>query len=285
LVAFTLLTLCALVLSATAGLTLWAAAVCATLTGGVLVAGRRAVIAEQRMTAARADEPRPAQAGSRAGSGSASSAETDSAGPDTVGPSAAQTLADLDESPITARAKEGARGGRRPAVATKRTGDAFRLPEPLEITEVVTKDLEDQPRAGRPARRFTTPRPKTVAAPAEAPVAGGAEDVGSDTTSQDRSPSTTKGGPWTPAGVPAPSYTTMPNAPRWEPRPLTAADYAQARRAAEQATRRAAEEARAEGLETAATGQIKIPGRVIFSEDALDLDRAIAARRRAAGSN
>jgi hypothetical protein len=94
-----------------------------------------------------------------------------------------------------------------------------------------------------------------------------------------------RGGAWTPAGVPPPSYTTVSGAPRWEPKPLTSADYAQARRAAARATQRAAEEARAEGVETAATGQIRVPGRIIFSDGALDLDRAIAARRRAAGGN
>jgi hypothetical protein len=76
----------------------------------------------------------------------------------------------------------------------------------------------------------------------------------------------------------------MAAAPRWEPRPLTAADYAEARDAASRATLRAAAEARAEGVETAATGPIQVPGRIIFQDGALDVDRAIAARRRAAGN-
>jgi hypothetical protein len=75
----------------------------------------------------------------------------------------------------------------------------------------------------------------------------------------------------------------MPGAPKWEPKALTALDYAQARQAAVRATQQAAADALAEGVETAVTGEVKIPGRVVFSEDAIDLDRAIAARRRAAG--
>jgi hypothetical protein len=75
----------------------------------------------------------------------------------------------------------------------------------------------------------------------------------------------------------------MSGAPRWEPKALTAADYDQAEAAAAAETRRAAAAARAEGLETVVTGEIRIPGRVVFAEDAIDLDRAIRARRRAAG--
>jgi hypothetical protein len=75
----------------------------------------------------------------------------------------------------------------------------------------------------------------------------------------------------------------MPGAPKWEPKPLTATDYAQARAAATRATQRAAAESLAEGVATSVTGEIKIPGRIVFAEAALDLDRAIAARRRAAG--
>jgi hypothetical protein len=37
-------------------------------------------------------------------------------------------------------------------------------------------------------------------------------------------------------------------------------------------------------LESAATGKIKIPERVIFADDALNIDRAITARRRAASN-
>jgi hypothetical protein len=157
----------------------------------------------------------------------------------------------------------------RPAAAIPRGERAFRLPEPLEIKAVEAEEVR------REARRFTTPKPKTVAEPA-------AVEATPEEQPTPRPEET--GGLWAPRGIPAPSYTTMPNAPRWEPKPLTSADYAQARRAATEATRRAAEQARAEGVETAATGQLKVPARVIFSDDALDLDRAIAARRRAAGA-
>jgi hypothetical protein len=299
LIAFALLTVAALVLAVTAGLTWWAPAVCAALAGGVLVAGRRAAVAAEARAGATTSRAAAARAASPAGSAvSASEPRSRQPGSGSRGTGAiardgasASTKANERE---TRPAREGTESGsaetgtgraRRPAVAPRRTAQAFRLPQPLEITEVepaepvgAATDAESQ--AAPAPRRFTTARPKAV------PDQGG---EGDQSPTDGRGPRTrdaaAKGMPWTPAGVPAPTYTTVEGAPRWEPRPLTATDYAEARRAAAQATRRAAEEARAEGVETAATGQIKVPGRIIFAEAALDLDRAIAARRKAAGGS
>jgi hypothetical protein len=130
-------------------------------------------------------------------------------------------------------------------------------------------------------RRFTTTR-RTEPTPAgRAPMATSQLGAG--------------GSQWTPNELPPPTYTLMSPSPRWEPKALTALDYARARDAAARAAERAAEEARAEGSkvsEDAAVaglggspqgGRAKLPPRVVFTDNALDLDRAIVSRRRAVG--
>jgi SWI/SNF-related matrix-associated actin-dependent regulator 1 of chromatin subfamily A len=377
LIGFTLLAVCALGLTITAGLNPWAAAVCAALAASVLVAGRIAVVAEQRADAARAvpsPKLRPASgtAGGAAnvdskGSGSEARANAAAAGARadaTGGGERARTAARADAAGARAgAARTGARAGaaaagsearadaagatadlgaeglaggasetrgrpgyesgpadsrtrpgRRPAIPGRsRARGAFKLPEPLEIKAVSAEELTAagagrEPVASANGRRRMSPArpklvlgateqiPKAAALPQGEPISADQPEASAPTRRQPGDPvapevgqagsgPAAKGATWTPRGVPAPSYTLMSGAPRWEPKPLTATDFAQARRAAAQATQRAAAEARAEGLETAATGEIPIPGRVIFSDGALDLDRAIAARRRAAASN
>ncbi|MDR2347936.1 MAG: hypothetical protein LBD90_04830 [Bifidobacteriaceae bacterium] len=156
---------------------------------------------------------------------------------------------------------------RRPGVSGRVQGGrgVYHLPESVEIRPVELG--EPAPAQPPQPRRFTTARPTRVPQdPREA----------ADDAAPARKPSA-------PSPVPAPTYTMMPGAPKWEPKPLTATDYAQARAAATRATQRAAAESLAEGVATSVTGEIKIPGRIVFAEAALDLDRAIAARRRAAG--
>lgn len=281
--AFALLTIIGVTLSITSGLTVWAAVVCGALTGAVLVAGRRAVVVERRRTRSRMPDavarPAPGTAG-RAPAGQASvgrapagqaarpsaktaktarpSARAADSGQESHSRDGQSTGAHLEARASDGRAASSSEA-RRPGVSGRVTGGrtVYHLPESVEIRPV---------EAAPEPRRFTPSRPARVAPPApeSAPVA---------------QPKPARA----PGGVPAPTYTMMPGAPKWEPKALTALDYAHARDAATRATRQAAAEALAEGVETAATGEIRIPGRVVFSEDAIDLDRAIAARRRAAG--
>jgi hypothetical protein len=76
---------------------------------------------------------------------------------------------------------------------------------------------------------------------------------------------------WTPPAVPPPAYTLRAPAERWEPKPLTEADYEAARAAADRLTAAGPEE----------TGKIALPPRVIFGESAIDIDTAINTRRAA----
>ncbi|MDR0592983.1 MAG: hypothetical protein LBG60_06955 [Bifidobacteriaceae bacterium] len=322
--AFALLTVLALALSLTSGLTIWAGLVCGGLTGAVLVVGRRAVVAERRADSrkrAGADVADPARGRTdgRTQGASATLRQADDR-PDRVGGSAAARQADRARAHSSGQApgRRGARadvplGGRETgsgraasaaglgldaderdgraasapsepdagerdrsaapspeASAARRPGisgrvhsgrTVYHLPERLEIKPLEADETPAAPRRLTPAR--PTPAPLiSDDAPAEVPA-------------HKRIPM--------PPSAPAPTYTMMPGAPKWEPKALTALDYAQARESAARLTRRAAAEALAEGVETAASGEIKIPGRVVFAEDALDLDRAIAARRRAAG--
>jgi hypothetical protein len=170
----------------------------------------------------------------------------------------------VDARTTASAAVEESNWARRPGVSGRvKSGRAVRhLPEPVKITPLEVSELAEErvkPRRVTPAR--PTPAPATAKLPRET------------------KPKKTL----TQTVVPAPTYTLMPDAPKWEPRGLTDLDYAQARQAATKATERAAAEARAEGVELAVTGELKIPGRVVFADGALDLDRAIAARRRAAG--
>jgi hypothetical protein len=259
LIAFCLLTACALVLWATAELTHWAVVVCAALASSVLVAGRLAVVAEHKSDAVRSL----------------------SSPPEAVRPApVAEPAATPQAAPPTSPA---VRQARRPSqVSRGRADKAVKLPQPLEIKAMSAEELAADEPAARGARRFATARPRLVADDAEAAPLSAPEV--SPAAPDQRPPAREEGEAWTPPEIPAPSYTLVSGAPRWEPKPLTASDFAQARRAAALATQRAADEARAEGVETAATREIPIPGRVIFSDGALDLERAIAARRRAAAA-
>ncbi|MDR2373149.1 MAG: hypothetical protein LBD77_03415 [Bifidobacteriaceae bacterium] len=320
---FALLTILAVVLAVTADLSAWAAVTCAALTTGVLVSGQRAARADARAraawdtaptgarpagTVARGSAPGAAQsAAERPGAAGASSRRAPAARvadgrrtgtgtrqaaarPQVGGSATAVGRPNPKASATAARGRaQGERaasadspdstGARRPGLSGRISGGrtTYHLPPSAPITPL---DLDGE--AARPAgrRRFTTARPTIptlIEPPADsAPTAATSEDASSDEPPKPkRAPART--------AVPAPTYAMMPGAPKWEPEALTALDYAKAREAAARVTQRAAAEALAEGLETPATGPIKIPGRVVFAEDALDLDRAIAARRRAAG--
>jgi hypothetical protein len=344
---FAILTILAVTLHLTSGLTVWAAAVCGALTAGVLVAGRHAVVVERRAQARRRDAasgaadasghpqfdevpaasvntapqartgtpaadpaspvsanartPARATAGRTAGrddtadrgavllpdsrpstgrrgraAGSAEIGDDQTAEDSGWAPSA-QAEADAPADQSVGRGYAGGGGtastagtadsasARRPGISGRVQGGraVYHLPESVQIRPV---ELDEATEPARP-RRLTPARPKAVPAAAPEQPAG--------TPKPKRIA--------VPAGIPAPTYTLMPGAPKWEPKALTALDYAQAREAAARATQRAAAESLAEGVETAATGEIKIPDRVVFAEAALDLNRAIAARRRAAG--
>jgi hypothetical protein len=311
--AFGLLTIIALVLSLTAGLTIWAAVACAAATSATLVVGRRAVIAEQRLArsvqppvrqpvpdAAASPRPdaaadarvesraqpskRPADASIRRPERAKTSGRDAAAGGAVAGGAAAGDAAVGGGAAGTGTTASAAK-----ATATRRPGISGRmkagrtvyyLPEsvsikPLEADESASS-VADEEASNPPAktRRFTTARPTPAPVVSQSPAAGrpAPSEIGAKPT---KTPA--------PTSIPAPTYTMMSGAPKWEPRQLTDLDYAQARQAAAAARERAAAEARAEGVETAATGELRIPGRVVFADGALDLDRAIAARRRAAG--
>jgi hypothetical protein len=200
-------------------------------------------------------------AGGRAGTGAT--------GSERLGAKGESTASSTDSAPTLAAADEAARA-RRPGISGRvRNGRAvYHLPESVRIRPVELEDsAQEAPAAAAKPRRLTPARPKAVPHDTRKAPA--------------RSPKPTRIA--APADIPAPTYTMMPGAPKWEPKALTALDYAQAREAAARATQRAAAESRAEGVETSATGEIKVPDRVVFADAALDLDRAIAARRRAAG--
>jgi hypothetical protein len=74
---------------------------------------------------------------------------------------------------------------------------------------------------------------------------------------------------WTPPAVPPPAYTLREKAERWEPKPLTEADYEAAREAAARLTSAGPDQ----------TGRIALPPRMIFGESAIDVDTAINKRR------
>ncbi|MDR2113877.1 MAG: hypothetical protein LBO75_01205 [Bifidobacteriaceae bacterium] len=321
---FLLLTICAVILWATAGLNGWAAVGCGTIALGVLAAGRRAVLLQQKADAQRAERGfgGTAQIEAEPMHDAAARAASVLKAPETVGKRSATS----ETRPAAAAGAKtsGSTNGRRPNIAKSNNGAsrkrAYKLPRPLEITVVEAAPVEADevlditPPQARP-RRFTTSRPAVVETTLEvsgevtvqtevlavseadyeinAKSAAEAERAAEANTGAENAGGTIAGSPkphpsadktWTPSPIPPPSYTTMAGAPRWEPKPLTAADYAEARRAAASATARAAQEARAEGLESAATGKIKIPERVIFADDALNIDRAITARRRAASN-
>jgi hypothetical protein len=77
---------------------------------------------------------------------------------------------------------------------------------------------------------------------------------------------------WTPPQVPPPAYTLRAPAERWEPKPLTEADYEAARAAAARLTAAGPEE----------TGRIALPPNATTGTAAIDIDTAIN-KRRAAG--
>jgi hypothetical protein len=300
-----LLTVIAVVLSFTMGLTWWATLVTASMMGGVAIAGRRTVLAEQRADSARAaglsggsaavageheDRELRGEPEDRAGQEARTADAEGSAVPDaegastrsvsvgavanksTAGRSTAKRTAgpqhvQASASPFSGGAAEALpTSGRRPGVSGRiRAGrEEIALPAPLTITDV---ELGTLPVGAAPSAPQTV-EPTEVLAPVPVAEAYRAEP---------------KREVWTPTDVPAPSYTLKSDAARWEPKQLTAVDYARASEAAFRATEQAAREARAAGEthpETSATG---LPTRVIFTEGALDLDRALAKRRAAGG--
>jgi hypothetical protein len=285
-IALALLTVLGLVLSVTASLTIWAPVICAALTGGVIGAGRYAVAAERRSarTESALQEATGVEPAQAAKATAARTSQTKAAGSRAASverspePAEPARTADRAASSKETAARSATKAARRPGISGRiESGrSTYHLPKPLPIAEaqpdevLLTTSFEPEPLGGeseaKPPRRFTTARPKQVTEP----------EPEAEASEPER---------WTPHEVPAPTYTLMSGAPRWEPKPLTALDYRQAQEAAARVTEQAAQNARAEGVEPVAANRPKVPRRVIFSEGALDLDRAIASRRRAAGAN
>ncbi|MDR0626501.1 MAG: hypothetical protein LBG11_04445, partial [Bifidobacteriaceae bacterium] len=227
--AFALLMVMALTLNLTSGLTIWAAVCCGALTGGMLVLGRRAAVAE-RSAAGRAsrvavsapvpDAAQPATAstarpisrpghGRSAGAGKtavaargAASADRAEAGGKAANKRRAGAATERSgEKAVgggtTASTREAeARAARRPGVSgrVKSGRTVYHLPEPVKITPLeAAESAEDtvKPRRVTPAR--PTPAPAKAQLPRE----------------------TKPKKALTPTAVPAPTYTLMPDAPKW----------------------------------------------------------------------
>jgi hypothetical protein len=163
--------------------------------------------------------------------------------------------------------------GRRPGVSGRIQGGhhTVALPPPLEITEVDLAALS----AGLAEPLSPEETVVLAEAAAEAQQIAAAEQAAA-----------AGAGGWTPTPAPAPVYTLSSEAAHWEPKALSDQDYEAARQAALRATDAAVAQARAAGLdesETPTGGLNALPPRVIFTEGAIDLERAMETRRRAVG--
>jgi len=179
-----------------------------------------------------------------------------------------QAAQSLTSDQLLARPKRVA-GMRRPGVSGRIVaGKAdFRLPEPLVISKVEMGSV------------FSSTEDDMATGPIAAPV--GAAPDSAMAVAEESFEAVVDQGHWTPTVVPPPSYTLSDVAARWEPKELTAADYAQASQTALRVTEEAAEQARQAGLTHPETASGGLPARRIFNDKGIDLDQALNRRRTA----
>jgi hypothetical protein len=246
------------ILTGVGAVALWAPAIPTVLLAGVLVAGRRAALAQ-----ARADIVRFGRVPSQAARDRAAQAAP--AKPAALPAPVVITQAELGAMLLSQGVDADQEGdfelvldaGQADDVGSRpETGDLAVRRAGLGDASGIVHELGTADVAG--VRQAAAAEGVGAADAARTPAAETGEPAGAD-----------RG--WLPAPVPAPAYTLREEAERWEPKPLTEADYEAARAAAARLTAASPEE----------TGRIALPPRVIFGESVLDVDTAITKRRAA----